>query len=140
MKQLPVFCYGTLRNGFGNYHNILKGTTEKEKSGLIEGAIYPVRPSGGFPCLIEQEGSVVGELMYIKPELYDDTLARLDMLEGYSKRSPKNSMYIREKREIVCFDEKVIAWVYIWNRPTPRTEKIPSGCWKTFEQQSGFMW
>lgn len=135
--QLPVFVYGTLRNGFGNYSRLLKGNTEKEVVGaMTDGAIYPVRPSGGFPCLTEEDGFVVGELMYIKPNIYDKTLRSLDWLEGYNKTDQKHSMYIRKKKLVdTPLDGVVDAWVYVWNtdyRPIT-TNRIPSGCWKTFE-------
>jgi gamma-glutamylcyclotransferase (GGCT)/AIG2-like uncharacterized protein YtfP len=132
-KQLPVFVYGTLRKGFGNYR-LLKGKTIKEECGLIDGAIYPVSSNGGFPCLVEQKGVVVGELMYIEPNMYEQVLERLDGLEGYREKDERYSMYLRRVRTVQTRGGNVEAYVYIWNNGI-RTEKIPSGCWKTFEQQ-----
>lgn len=130
----PVFVYGTLRHGEGNYH-ILRGKTEKEEIALISGAIYPVASYGGFPCLMDEEGEVVGELMWIKPELYERTMQALDRLEGYREYDEKNSMYIRQKVSVMYRGEEIQAWAYFWNRGKTGTKKITSGCWKTFEQQ-----
>lgn len=138
MNQLPVFVYGTLRNGFGNYR-LLEGRTLKEETAFIDGAIYPVHQNGGFPCYTDREnGVVVGELMLIKPNVYDDTLRSLDMLEGYHSSHINQSMYIRKIKKVRTEHGEMLAYVYVWNvthgRPLT-TEKIDSGCWKTFEKQ-----
>lgn len=131
--MLPVFVYGTLRNGFGNYQWALAGKTEKEETALLEGSLYPVRHGGGFPCLIEEEeGLVHGELMYIKPELYDDVMQSLDNLEGYNPKHPEHSMYRRVLRIVRVGSKTVKAYVYVWNRHTPRTDRIESGDWARF--------
>lgn len=135
MKQLPVFVYGTLRRGFYNYNAFLKGKTINWKPALIDGAIYPVHSGGGFPCLVEEEGVVVGELMYIDPKEYKDVLWQLDRLEGYRENDEQSSMYLRREREVMCNGELEKTWVYIWNNNHRKitTDKITSGCWKTFE-------
>jgi gamma-glutamylcyclotransferase (GGCT)/AIG2-like uncharacterized protein YtfP len=129
--MLPVFVYGTLRNGFGNYNWALKGKTEKEETALLEGSIYPVHSGGGFPCLIEEEGLVHGELMYIKPDLYDDVMQSLDNLEGYFPKRESTSMYVRRVRDVHVGTKTIKAYVYVYNRPL-RTKRIESGDWVKF--------
>ena len=133
-EQIPFFVYGTLRRGFGNYNAILAGNTDREVAALADGVIYPVGHYGGFPCLMEEDGTVVGELMYIKPDRYDEMLQRMDRLEGYRENSPKNSMYIRKQKTARTNDGLIDAWVYVWNGAIS-TERIKGGCWKTFTQK-----
>jgi gamma-glutamylcyclotransferase (GGCT)/AIG2-like uncharacterized protein YtfP len=129
-KKLPVFVYGTLRKGLHNYR-LLQGATVKEVPATIKGVIYPVSPYGGFPCLVAEEGTVQGELMYIKPNIYDKVVDRLDSLEGYRKYHEVSSMYLRRKAIVKTEEGEVEAWVYYWNSQI-KYPRIESGDWKTW--------
>ncbi len=106
-EYLPVFMYGTLRNGLRNYPHYLKGRTVKEMPATIAGRIHF---AGGysFPCLVQGGGLVVGELMYINPKMYDLTMKRLDSLEQ------NGFMYNREKALVNTEKGQVKAWTYYW--------------------------
>lgn len=70
-----VFCYGTLKQGFGNHH--LLETSTRLGEATTTGTMYSM---GWFPAI-----TLKGDTT-IKGEVYDvdaDTLARLDRLEGY---------------------------------------------------------
>jgi gamma-glutamylcyclotransferase (GGCT)/AIG2-like uncharacterized protein YtfP len=137
-KQLPVFCYGTLRNGLGNYQRLLKGNTTTEHAAVTTGTMYSVH-HGGFPVLkkefIPDTELIKGELMYIDPEKYEEVLRSLDWLEGYNRRRPEGSMYIREQARV--FNESigqfVDAYVYYWNGSVEGMERVESGCWNEYK-------
>jgi gamma-glutamylcyclotransferase (GGCT)/AIG2-like uncharacterized protein YtfP len=129
-KVLPVFVYGTLRKGFGNYNNILKGNTVMEFNAETTGILCEVF-GGGFPAMVEGGEIVKGELMFIDEFEYEQTLQRLDRLEGYHPKDRGNSMYLRETKMVKneLNGESVEAWTYIWNGRRLGA-KIPSGCYK----------
>lgn len=137
MERLPFFVYGTLRNGLGNYRNILEGCTFSEETALfIGGDIYPVYPRGGFPVLVaDSDGEVKGELMHVIEGEYDEVARKLDLLEGYMSHNEEHSMYLRRKAEVLVGGDWVECWVYLWNRSMPVTDKIKDGCWKGFLNQ-----
>ncbi len=106
-EYLPAFVYGTLRSRYHNYDYLLKGNTCKEELATMRGNLHLVG-GGSFPGLVHGDGLVVGELMYIKPDLFDHVLAELDGLErnGY--------MYQREKVVVTAYEGQVEAWTYYW--------------------------
>jgi gamma-glutamylcyclotransferase (GGCT)/AIG2-like uncharacterized protein YtfP len=133
-EQLPIFVYGTLLEGYGNWEYFLKGKTERVVSGFISG--FDMYSVGAFPCIKHSsiDRKVYGELMYVEPELYDQVLSRVDSLEGYHKgRYSKQSMYLRKKVSVrtECGDI-VQAWVYVWNRPGDLGNRIKSGSWDEY--------
>lgn len=136
---LPVFVYGTLRNGLGNYERILLGNTVDERPASLRHAT--MLDAGGFPFVIaEGEGTVVGEVMYLDPENADYTMARLDRLEGYRGPGLPGNMYERE-RVTVRFDDgtETTAFAYItakgFRRHTRDMPIIASGDWKRARQR-----
>ena len=127
MKQYPVFVYGTLRSGFGNYRNFLEGYTTKEEFGRARGVMYDV---GAFPAIVEGKGTIMGEIMYIAPEVYNHVLTALDNLEGYIPDSGY-SMYIRKLINVLNADNNMIkCWAYFWNYSTKNLPLISHGDWK----------
>ena len=72
---MKLFCYGTLKKGFGN-HGILKDAEYLGKA-VIDGKMYSM---GAFPYVdITKKGFVEGEVYKINPQI----LAKCDTLEGY---------------------------------------------------------
>jgi gamma-glutamylcyclotransferase (GGCT)/AIG2-like uncharacterized protein YtfP len=136
-EQLPVFVYGTLRHGCGNYEALLEGCTTAEFSAQAEGlALYGARFA--FPYAAVREGGVVvGELMVIDPQRYDEVLRHLDMLEGYRQKHPESSHYVRVTRTVRCeIDGQWVsreAYLYLaGNRAIARFDEadlIPGGDW-----------
>lgn len=121
--QIPVFVYGTLRQGFCN-HGLLKGMPYLGKGvSAIEKFEMREPHHGGFPLLFESgqrtnssnvmSGKVHGEVYVVDPL----TLLELDRLEG------NGDMYTRSKQWITLKDQSVAAksnfkpciqaWVYI---------------------------
>ena len=115
IENLPVFVYGTLRHGHGNYRGILAGNTEREAEATIDGAVMTT--NGGFPYVYfddEDGGTVYGELMWLRASNIDDTMRRLDRLEGYRADNPEFSLYLRVKVTVTVSEtgEQVEAWMY----------------------------
>lgn len=112
----PVFVYGTLRTGNGNYRNVLEGHTQKEQTGarLPGTSMYT---NGGFPYVLEEDDGqgVTGDLMYLDYDDLADTMQNLDWLEGTGDdlRNDHNH-YNRHLRYVQTGDnEYVQAWVYM---------------------------
>lgn len=131
-NELPVFSYGTLMTGFGNHQRYLSGKTTSSVQAHIQGVIHSV--SEAFPALFEsdEKNHVLGELHYIKPEIYVEVLKSLDRLEGYNEKDKLRSMYIRRQEKVTDESEnEITAWVYYWNSNISQgLKKVKSGDWR----------
>ncbi|WP_369222631.1 gamma-glutamylcyclotransferase family protein [Streptomyces sp. R39] len=111
--HLPFFVYGTLRSGEAN-HDCLRGRTESEEPGRLDGAVLYDGP--GYPYAVEEPGAgaVRGELVTVRPESYDRLLLELDELEECVPEDPA-SLYVRVARDVVRLRDGVAvrAWVYV---------------------------
>lgn len=137
----PIFVYGTLRNGFGNYEAFLKGYTEKEVLAFTKGKLYS-NLHNTFPCMLPGNDRVVGEVMFVKPQFYRRVLANLDRLEGYYKDDEEFSMYLRREINVSLEDgTEIKAWGYIWNGGKVFLgEYIPDGDWANFKLKQLEKW
>ena len=103
-----VGVYGTLKQGFGNHRLI---NAEPVGTGVVRGhRLF----ESGIPFLVEDASSDYD----VHVEYYDvddETLARLDRLEGHP------SCYCRKEMYIHLADEEVTsAWVYQYPSPVGR--------------------
>jgi gamma-glutamylcyclotransferase (GGCT)/AIG2-like uncharacterized protein YtfP len=58
----------------------------------------------------------------------DAVLAALDEIEGYTPADPDRSLYVRVQVPATLPDgSSNPAWVYFYNAPLGRAERIPSG-------------
>lgn len=105
-----VAVYGSLKEGFGN-HRLLT-TSEKVGEDWVDG--WTMYSLGGFPAIVEGDGSIKVEIY----EVDDETFSRLDRLEGYP------SFYDRKKVET----SEGAAWIYYHHTP-PAREIVESGEW-----------
>ena len=106
-----VFVYGTLKEGKSN--NSLLKDSKKITDDMVDGRIYSL---GGFPGLKHEAGTVYGEVY----EVDDETLARMDHLEGHPK------FYTREP---ITTQRGVICWCYFYNHDVHKRHQITSGVW-----------
>lgn len=115
-----VFVYGSLLRGMGN-HRYLEGSNLWDKATLKGFKMYQV---SSFPAIVTGEGSIQGEIYLVD----DDTLARLDQLEGHPQ------MYERRLATAVLDTNGKLmpVWVYIWKRPIDRLTPVPSGDWREY--------
>lgn len=131
-ETFNVFVYGTLREGFGNHERYLSDAPKLGEATLC--GKYEMYHLGGFPAIVdgEQNDVMLGEVY----EVTEGELARLDMLEGYNPRNPRNSMYDRRMVEVEHESGKVMeAFVYIMARTSALVRnsiRVESGDWAEF--------
>jgi gamma-glutamylcyclotransferase (GGCT)/AIG2-like uncharacterized protein YtfP len=120
-----VFFYGTLMTGFDRRRRI--GIDPKMRyrgRGWISAALFDV---GLYPAAVPAgEGRVWGEVF----EMLDGpaVLGALDEIEGHRPAEPDASLYLRTRVPVHLPDGvPEDAWVYFYNAPLGRAERISSG-------------
>ena len=120
-----VFFYGTLMTPFNrtgrlriNEHLVVRGR------GSIEAALFD---RGLYPAAVPTRDSRVrGEVYELTDPL--EALRSLDELEGYRAGEPETSLYTRTLTQVLLDDGNTVeAWVYFYNAPLGRAERIESG-------------
>jgi gamma-glutamylcyclotransferase (GGCT)/AIG2-like uncharacterized protein YtfP len=120
-----VFFYGTLMTRFQR-----PGRTRLEDAlrpvgrGWIWGALFDL---GIYPAATPANDTRVwGEVHRMLDT--DAVLATLDEIEGYSETEPDSSLYTRSEIPVTLEDGSMAdAWVYFYNAPLGRAERIESG-------------
>lgn len=120
-----VFFYGTLLTGFSRRPRAgLDGKLTFVACGSIQATLFDL---GLYPAAVpSQDGRVFGEVH----EMHNpaEVLAVLDHIEGYRQDEPDRSLYIRVKTPVTLDDGRIEpAWVYYYNAPLGKAERIPSG-------------
>ena len=120
-----VFFYGTLMAGFDRRRRAGIDTRMRFIGrGWIVGALFDL---GLFPAAIPSpDGRIWGEVY----EVDDDpsVLAKLDEIEGFRPSEPDTSLYTRVQTSVTRDSSEVdSAWVYFYNAPLGRAERIVSG-------------
>jgi gamma-glutamylcyclotransferase (GGCT)/AIG2-like uncharacterized protein YtfP len=119
-----VFVYGSLLSGLGN-HGLLEDATFLGKTKTPRG--FAMLDLGWFPGVIHSdvhEAPVLGEVY----EVDDDTLKRLDRLEGYRHEEPDSGLYNKATIETE-FGEAII---YIYNNHYGRGNIVSDGDWRSY--------
>jgi gamma-glutamylcyclotransferase (GGCT)/AIG2-like uncharacterized protein YtfP len=120
-----VFFYGTLMTGFQRPGRArLDHVLVPMGRGWIDAALFDL---GIYPAAIPATDSRVwGEVHQMLDA--DSVLHALDEIEGYSADEPDTSLYTRVETPVTMSDGQVVrAWVYFYNAPLGRAERIPSG-------------
>jgi gamma-glutamylcyclotransferase (GGCT)/AIG2-like uncharacterized protein YtfP len=120
-----VFFYGTLMSGFQRPGRArLDRVLMPVGRGWIHAALFDL---GIYPAAVPASDSRVwGEVHHMLDT--DSVLATLDELEGFSLSEPDKSLYLREEIPVMFDDGRVAnAWVYFYNAPLGRAERIHSG-------------
>lgn len=120
-----VFFYGTLmvpfqRAGRSRIDDHLRFAGH----GSIQAALFDL---GIYPAAVPTpDGTVRGEVHEMLEPL--TVLRELDGIEGYRASEPESSLYTRMRTSVVMDDGREIdAWVYFYNAPLGRAERIASG-------------
>ena len=120
-----VFFYGTLMSGFERAGRARVDDALKPMGrGRISAALFDL---GIYPAAIPaSEGQVWGEVhQMLNP---GDVLTTLDEFEGYNAQAPDASLYRRVETPVTFDDGHTErAWVYFYNAPLGRAERIDSG-------------
>jgi gamma-glutamylcyclotransferase (GGCT)/AIG2-like uncharacterized protein YtfP len=120
-----VFFYGTLMSGFQRPGRArLDHVLEQVGRGWIRAALFDL---GIYPAAIPAaDGRVLGEVHHMLDP--DAVLNSLDEIEGYSSKEPDSSLYTRVEIPVTLDNGHVAsAWVYFYNAPLGRAERIESG-------------
>jgi gamma-glutamylcyclotransferase (GGCT)/AIG2-like uncharacterized protein YtfP len=120
-----VFLYGTLMSGFHRpgrprFDHVLLPLGR----GWIRGTLYDL---GIYPAAVPgTEGLVWGEVYEMADR--EAVLDALDEIEAYNEAEPDTSLYHRVEAPVTLDDGRVVtAWVYFYNAPLGRAERIESG-------------
>lgn len=120
-----VFFYGTLMSGFKRPGRAtLDRALKPIGRAWISAALFDL---GIYPAAIPAaEGQVWGEVHQMMDPM--TALTTLDEIEGFSPNAPDASLYRRVEIP-VTFDNgrSERAWVYFYNAPLGRAERITSG-------------
>jgi len=120
-----VFFYGTLMTGFDRRRRAgIDPLLSWVGRGRIQAALFDL---GIYPAAVpDPDGSVWGEV-YRADDL-ERVLAGLDEIEGYCPEQPEASLYVRVEVPVVYEDgASDTVWVYFYNAPLGRAERIRSG-------------
>jgi gamma-glutamylcyclotransferase (GGCT)/AIG2-like uncharacterized protein YtfP len=120
-----VFFYGTLMSGFKRAGRARIDTKlEPQGRGTIQAALFDL---GIYPAAVPaSDGVVLGEVYrMLDPE---SVLAALDEIEGFRPDQPEASLYTRVETPVTFDDGRLeSAWVYFYNAPLGRAQRIESG-------------
>ena len=120
-----VFFYGTLMTGFRRPgRQRIEPQLRPEGRGSIPAALFDL---GIYPAAIPaSDPRVWGEVHRMID--CDAVLHELDEIEGYRSSEPDTSLYTRVETSVTFENGRTAtAWVYFYNAPLGRAERIESG-------------
>ena len=120
-----VFFYGTLMTPFNRTGRLrLDQHISFKGRGTIRAALFDL---GIYPAAVPASDSqVLGEVYELTEPV--GALRALDELEGYRLGDPETSLYTRTRAAVALEDGTTVdAWVYFYNAPLGRAERIDSG-------------
>lgn len=133
-KRLPLFVYGTLRQGQPNYA-LLRGHVLADQPAMVRGmSLYSLQ---SYPVVVRGPHTVRGELLTITPRVYDRLLANLDQLEGCAP-DDRESMFKRVAIAVEMHAQQPItAWMYLSQRAYLNSHQvlIAHGDWVQYRQE-----
>jgi len=121
-----VFFYGTLMTPFNRpgrqrvESRLIFAGRGRIRAALFDLGIYPA----AVPA--DDDSIVLGEVYTLSDPV--PVLAALDELEGFRPNEPDRSLYQRVLTDVTLEDGRVQkAWVYFYNAPLGRAQRIESG-------------
>lgn len=132
MADEYIFVYGTLRkNSNGPKSHLLSDHCQYVADGYILGSLYDL---GNYPGVLVCEvpkSRVYGECFKVENSAI--VLSELDEWEECSASFPDPKLYLRKSCPVILSSEqKVSAWVYIYNRDVTRHTYIRGGDYLTY--------
>jgi gamma-glutamylcyclotransferase (GGCT)/AIG2-like uncharacterized protein YtfP len=120
-----VFFYGTLMAAFERPGRVLlERLLTPVGTGCIRAALFDL---GFYPAAVPAEDwQVWGEVHRMADA--EAVLSVLDEIEGYSAAEPDASLYTRSEFPVTLENGRSVeAWVYFYNAPLGKAERIESG-------------
>ena len=139
MSRINLFVYGSLREGFFNYNKYLSNKVLEKKEAKLENMKLYHMPYKGYPAITSGEDVVMGEIMVLKDDCYEDTMKAMDEMEGFiSENNPENEYHkVILEVENLHTNQKENCFVYFYNKEKDslfdnRAIYIPHGDWKEY--------
>lgn len=129
-----VFVYGTLLKGM--MRSSVLDTSRYLGPGIICADLYDL---GSYPGIKDGDGLVVGEVY----EVHQQTLNRLDEIEGYHPHYHHQSLFIREEYEVCMMNGiEIDCYVYSYNDRVKKRNQITHGDYRRhlLEMESDEQW
>lgn len=127
MTSEYLFVYGTLRRGTEtSMHHLLAQHSDFVGEATCQGRLYKI---AYYPGLVPSDDPA----HQVKGEVYalHEPASVLPALDAYEECGPgfsEPTEYVRERREVVLNTGRMlIAWVYLYKRPTEGLLEIASG-------------
>jgi gamma-glutamylcyclotransferase (GGCT)/AIG2-like uncharacterized protein YtfP len=120
-----VFFYGTLMSGFDRPGRArIDPMLRPDGRGWIHAALFDL---GLYPGAIPAADTCVWGEVYRLLDV-ETVLTTLDEIEGYRPGEPDASLYTRVETPVTFENGHVaLAWVYFYNAPLGRAQRIESG-------------
>lgn len=133
---LPFFVYGTLLPGQPNAYLWQDLVMRQESARLMAARLFDM---GHYPmCVPDEDGEVLGVVLWIQPQAYETVLSRLDFLEGVDPQQPETSAYRRVRQQVVVVEDgrSQDVWVYLGSaRFVANKPVVPDGDWAAYAAQ-----
>jgi gamma-glutamylcyclotransferase (GGCT)/AIG2-like uncharacterized protein YtfP len=112
LDELPLFVFGTLRRGESNHH-CLAGRYDRWLPATLRD-FTRTAAAHGFPQIAPSPGDqVTGELFFIRPADFAETLRRCDILEDIPPGKLVGPCYQRARVVVETAEGIVAAWAYV---------------------------
>ncbi|WP_050614079.1 gamma-glutamylcyclotransferase family protein [Bacillus testis] len=139
MKGINLFVYGSLREGFFNYNKYLTNKVIEKKEAKLNNMKLHHLPYKGYPAITFGEDVVMGEIMVLSEDHYEDAMKAMDEMEGFiSENNPENEYHkVIMEVENLHTNKKEKCFVYFYNKDRDplfdsRAIYIPHGDWKEY--------
>lgn len=124
-----LFVYGTLRADVAHpMARVLGNHAKRVGRAYFRGRLFDLGKYPGAIPSASPTDRVVGELHRLEPGREAPLLEELDRYEGWDPIRPRTSEFMRVRAEVDSeTGDRIEAWIYIYNLPTERLERIASG-------------
>lgn len=112
MDRLPLFVFGTLRQGQENHH-YLAGRFERVLEAKLANFRRATAAHGYFVAVPAAGESISGELYFFSPYHYDAVLRDVDLLEDLPPGKLIGEYYQRAAVTVETSEGGLTAWAYI---------------------------
>ncbi len=121
-----LFVYGTLRREARHaMHRVLRASADFVDEAVFQGRLYLVHHYPGVVASESPADSVRGEVYALRDV---GLLEKLDTYEGIGADAPQPTEYVRRRQQVrLARGETVEAWVYLYNWPVDKFERLESG-------------
>lgn len=111
--EIKVFVYGSLRTGEGNNDVIAPYIESVEKITLEGFGMWSLK---AFPVIFpvsDETATIVGELITLKESTYEEAIASLDQLEGFTSQDQDRNLYNRYRSSTEVNGNREEFYIYI---------------------------